>query len=105
MTDAPTVVTNVVQWIDNNPGLGTIVLCGLMGLVGQGIRAAVRLKSSATLQAQKGTQQTAFDAAYFSLSLMIGFIAGVLGAFAINGGNIGGIDLTSVKTLLALMAF
>ena len=105
MTDAPTVVTNVVQSIDNNPVLGTVVLCGLMGLVGQGIRAAVGLKSSATLQAQSGNQQSEFDAAYFSLSLMIGFIAGVLGAFTINGGNIGGIDLTNVKTLLALMAF
>jgi hypothetical protein len=105
MTDAATVVTNAAQSIDNNPILGTIVLCGLMGLVGQGIRAAVGLKSSATLQAQQGTQQSAFDAAYFSLSLMIGFIAGVLGAFAINAGNIGGIDLTNVKTLLALMAF
>jgi hypothetical protein len=105
MTDTSTVVTNAVQSIGNNEVLGTIVLCGLMGLVGQGIRAAVGLKSSATLEAQGGTQQTVFDAAYFSLSLMVGFIAGVLGAFAINGGNIGAIDLTSVKTLLALMAF
>jgi hypothetical protein len=105
MTDTPTAVTNAVQSIGNNEVLGTIVLCGLMGLVGQGIRAAVGLKSSATLQAQSGTQQTVFDAAYFSLSLMVGFIAGVLGAFAISAGNIVSIDLTSVKTLLALMAF
>jgi len=75
-----------------------------MGLVGQGIRAAVGLKSTATLQAQGASQQTVFDTAYFTLSLMIGFIAGVLGGLAINAGNMAGIDLSDPKLLLGLMA-
>ncbi len=89
---------------NNNPILGTILLCGIMGLVGQGIRAAVGLKSTATLQAQGASQQTVFDTAYFTLSLMIGFIAGVLGGLAINAGNMAGIDLSDPKLLLGLMA-
>jgi hypothetical protein len=104
MADSSTIVTSMAQSIDNNPVLGTVVLCGLMGLVGQGIRAAVGLKSTSTLQAQGATQQTAFDAAYFSLSLMIGFIAGVLGGLAINAGSFSSIDLSNPKMLLALMA-
>jgi hypothetical protein len=55
-----------------------LLLSGLMGLLGQGIRAAVGLKSAATLSASTPTQQSQFNTAYFGLSLMIGFIAGVL---------------------------
>jgi len=104
MADSSTVVASVTQSIDNNPVLGTIVLCGLMGLVGQGIRAAVGIKSSSTLQAQGATKDTPFEAAYFSLSLMIGFIAGILGGLAINAGNFASIDLSKPTMLLGLMA-
>jgi predicted chitinase len=58
--------------------LSALVLFGLMGLLGQGIRAVVGLKSAAALAAGIPTQQSEFNAAYFGLSLMIGFIAGVL---------------------------
>ena len=56
--------------------LVALLLSGLMGLLGQGVRAAVGLKSAATLSAGAPTQQSQFNAAYFGLSLMIGFIAG-----------------------------
>jgi len=64
--------------------LTTLVLCGLMGVLGQGARAVVGLKSSATLAAQTPNQQSQFDAAYFALSLMIGFIAGILAGLALG---------------------
>ena len=62
--------------------LSALVLCGLMGALGQGIRAAVGLKKASRLLAEQADQQGAFSAAYFGLSLMIGFIAGVLAGMA-----------------------
>jgi hypothetical protein len=85
----------------NNPELlGTIVLCGIMGLVGQGIRAAVGLKSAATLNASEAGQQTVFNAAYLFVSLMIGFITGVLAGLALNPG----LAAMDPKTLLGILA-
>jgi hypothetical protein len=52
--------------------LATLLLCGLMGLLGQGVRAAVGLKSASRLPSAQADQQTAFSTAYFTLSLMIG---------------------------------
>ena len=64
--------------------LVALLLSGLMGLLGQGVRAAVGLKSAATLSAGAPTQQSEFNAAYFGLSLMIGFIAGILAGIGIG---------------------
>ena len=64
--------------------LVALLLSGLMGLLGQGIRAAVGLKSAATLAAGAPAQQSQFNAAYFGLSLMIGFIAGILAGIGIG---------------------
>lgn len=75
-----------------------------MGLLGQGIRAAVGLKSAATLAAQIPSQQTEFDAAYFGLSLMIGFIAGLLTGIAIGLDNLAKIDPSNLKPLIAIVA-
>jgi predicted chitinase len=75
-----------------------------MGLLGQGIRAAVGLKSAATLAAQNPSQQTEFDAAYFGLSLMIGFIAGLLAGIAIGLDNLTKIDPANLKPLFAIVA-
>ena len=57
--------------MDSSEVLTTLLLCGFMGALGQGIRAAVGLKSAATLAAQDPSQQTEFDVAYFTLSLMM----------------------------------
>jgi esterase/lipase superfamily enzyme/predicted chitinase len=58
--------------------LVNLLIFGLMGLVGQGIRATVGLKSAATLAAGLPTRQSQFHTAYFFVSLMIGFIVGIL---------------------------
>ena len=83
--------------------LTTLVLCGLLGAVGQGIRAAVGLKSVATLQAQAGSQQDQFDAAYFALTMMIGFIAGTLAGIVLlmNGVPADKINLNSLLAVIA----
>ena len=71
------------------PGQGAAVLAllllyGLMGLVGQAARAAVGLKTMTTSAATAPSQQTQFNAAYLLISLMIGFVAGVLAGFAMS---------------------
>jgi hypothetical protein len=88
----------------NTGVLSALIICALMGMIGQGIRAAVGLKSAATLNAQGASQQTQFDAAYFALSLMLGAVAGVLGGFGIGLDTVGKVDPIDTKTLLALAA-
>jgi predicted chitinase len=84
--------------------LTTLLLCGLMGLLGQGIRAAVGLKSSSRLPSAQADQQTAFSAAYFVLSLMIGFIAGVVAGLVIGVQKLLTIDPSDLKILLGIVA-
>ena len=62
------------------------------------------LKSAATLAAQDPSQQTEFDVAYFMLSLMIGFTAGLSAGFAMGLDKFAKIDPTDPKLLLALVA-
>lgn len=87
-----------------------LLLSGLMGLLGQGIRAAVGLKSAATLSVAAPTPQSQFNAAYFGLSLMIGFIAGVLAGIGIGLENIINLKPTQpngtidIKILLGIAA-
>lgn len=89
------------QTVDTGNVLSILLLCGLMGLFGQGIRAAVGLRSALGAGA---TQQTTFNAAYFFLSLMIGFIAGILAGIAIGLGNFTKINLGDIKVLLGIAA-
>jgi Transglycosylase SLT domain len=84
--------------------LNALLLSGLMGLLGQGVRAAVGLKSSNRLSAGEPNQQTAFSAAYFTLSLMIGFIAGVLAGLVVGVQGLLKIDPDNIKALLAIAA-
>jgi predicted chitinase len=86
--------------------LAILLLCGLMGLVGQGARAAVGLKtmSNAAASPTGPSQETEFNAAYLLISLMIGFIAGVLAGLALGLGNLAKIDPSDVKTLLGIAA-
>ncbi|WJR79081.1 hypothetical protein [Bradyrhizobium sp. NP1] len=81
--------------------LGAVLLSGLMGVLGQGIRAAVGLKSAGRLSGQPD-QQTSFSTAYFFLSLMIGFIAGILAGLAVGLNNLLKIDPDNVKVLLGI---
>jgi hypothetical protein len=85
--------------------LVNLMLSGLMGLVGQGVRAAVGLKSAATLAAGSPTQQSQFNAAYFFLSLMVGLIAGILAGLALmaTADNLATFH-PDLKTLLGIAA-
>lgn len=83
--------------------LAALLLCGFLGLMGQGVRAAVGLKSSNSIQSVPSTQAT-FSAAYFALSLMIGFIAGVVAGFALGLQNFLQVDLSDPKILLGIAA-
>jgi predicted chitinase len=89
---------------DSGSVLVTLLLCGLLGLMGQGVRAAVGLKKSMGLPQNAATQQATFSAAYFGLSLMIGFIAGVLAGLAVGVSNLLKIDTGNMKTLLGIAA-
>jgi predicted chitinase len=90
--------------MDSSEVLTTLILCGFMGALGQGVRATVGLKSAATLAAQNPSQQTEFDVAYFTLSLMIGFTAGLLAGFTIGLEKFAKIDPNNPQLLLAIVA-
>jgi predicted chitinase len=84
--------------------LATLLLCGLMGLLGQGVRAAIGLKSASRVPSAQADQQTAFSTAYFTLSLMIGFIAGVLAGLVIGVKDLLNVDPGDMKVLLGIAA-
>ena len=86
--------------------LATLLLCGLMGVVGQGIRATLGLKNAPAVVGPDGlpTQQSQFNAAYFVISLMIGFIAGVLAGIAIGLDQLMQLDPSNMKLLLGIAA-
>src|SRR4051812_40071101 len=78
--------------------LTALLVCGVMGLLGQGVRAVVGLKNAGTLKSVAPNQASEFDASYLLLSLMIGFIAGILAGLA-TGLN----DFTAAVTLQRLL--
>jgi predicted chitinase len=81
--------------------LAILLLCGLMGLLGQGIRAVVGLKTATSSQGVP-TQQSEFNAAYLLFSLMIGFLAGILAGLAMGLSNFQTIDLDNLKILFGV---
>jgi putative chitinase len=66
----------------NTQILSSLLLYGLLGLIGQGIRAIVGLGGGVNASSSAANQQSAFNAAYLLFTLMIGFIAGVLAGLA-----------------------
>ena len=89
-----------MQTMTGSEMLTAVTLAGTMGLVGQGIRAVVGLKNAAT----PGTTTKAadFSAAYLFVSLMIGFIAGVLAGIAMGLENL--VKITDMQILLGIAA-
>jgi hypothetical protein len=61
-----------------------LLLCGILGVLGQGVRAIVGLKNAGSLNSTTPGEQAVFSLAYLALSLMIGFIAGVLAGIALT---------------------
>ena len=65
--------------------LNALLLGGLLGLVGQGIRMIVGLKKTYDQSQSENTKfSEAIEPRRLGLSLVIGFIAGILGALALN---------------------
>ncbi len=88
------------------PTVGSILLalllCGLLGVLGQGVRAIVGLKNAGSLNSTTPGEQAVFSLAYLALSLMIGFIAGVLAGIALNLEDVITIDPGNWKLLLGI---
>jgi predicted chitinase len=84
--------------------LALLLLYGLMGLVGQAARAAVGLKTMTSSAETAPNQQTEFNAAYLLISLMIGFVAGVLAGFGLSLPPVIVDGVIQVKILLGVAA-
>ena len=78
------------------------LLCGLLGVLGQGVRAIVGLKNAGSLNSTTPAEQAEFSLAYLVLSLMIGFIAGILAGIALNLENIITVDPGNWKLMLGI---
>jgi putative chitinase len=62
-----------------------LLVAGLLGMVGQGIRAVAGIKKMADDAQAKGiSPSSAFSPGWFFVSLMIGFIAGVLAGLGLG---------------------
>ncbi len=81
-----------------------LLLCGLLGVLGQGVRAVVGLKNAGSLNSTTPGEQAVFSLAYLALSLLIGFVAGALAGIALNLETIITIDPSDWKTLLGIAA-
>ena len=79
-----------------------LLLCGLLGVLGQGVRAIVGLKNAGALNSTTPSEQAEFSLAYLALSLMIGFIAGILAGIALNLENIITVDPGNWKLMLGI---
>ena len=85
--------------------LSTLMLAGLMGFVGQGARTIIGLKKLHDLNAvQPPGAQDAFVASKLLVSLMIGFVAGVLAALALGLEKLAGTGGITAEMLLGLAA-
>src|SRR5271166_1916219 len=71
-------------------------------VLGQGVRAIVGLKNAGSLNSTTPTEQAEFSLAYLVLSLMIGFIAGILAGIALNLENVITVDPSNWKLLLGI---
>jgi putative chitinase len=84
--------------------LGVLLLGGLLGVIGQGVRAIVGLKKMFDqAQSQDVGQYDLFLASRLFISLFIGFIAGAVAAFFSGIKADGSVDITT-STLTAFAA-
>jgi putative chitinase len=85
--------------------LKALLLAGLMGMVGQGARAIVGLKSMTDQAAAQGLDQNdLFRAARLLVSLMIGFVSGVAAAFLLGIDKVVAVTAANNQVLLGLAA-
>ena len=102
MSDTVATAAAAAPMVDSSSVLSILLLCGLMGLLGQGARAAIGLKTMTATAASAPTQQSEFNAAYLLISLMIGFIAGVLAGLVVGLSHFKQINLDDVKVLVGI---
>jgi hypothetical protein len=82
-----------------------LLLGGLMGMVGQGIRAVAGLKKlNDDAQTKGASSQDLFIASRLVVSLLIGFIAGVIAAISVGLSKLIEIDPSNIGTLLGIAA-
>ena len=84
--------------------LVTLLLCGLMGMLGQGIRAAIGLKNALSATPGSAARRNEFSPAYFATSLMIGFIAGALAGVLIGLDKLMHFDADNINVLAGIAA-
>jgi predicted chitinase len=98
---APDLQAELAALVPTAHVLLVLLLCALMGMLGQGVRAVVGLKSGGTHNRSSPNPQSEFDAAYLAFSLMLGVIAGILAGLVIGPQNFNAND---IKTLLGVAA-
>ena len=82
-----------------------LLVAGLLGMMGQGVRVVVGLKKLNDDAATHGVSSAdLFMAARLFVSLMIGFIAGIAAALALTRGNIFAIGAGDINILLGIAA-
>ena len=84
--------------------LVTLLLCGLMGMLGQGIRAAIGLKNALAAAPGTAPRRNEFSPAYFATSLMIGFIAGALAGVLIGLDKLMHFNADNINVLAGIAA-
>jgi putative chitinase len=84
--------------------LVALLVSGVMGMIGQGIRAIVGLKGVADSASDPNVPTEIFSAARLLTSLMIGFIAGAAAGLALGLDKVAAVTTTDTKTLLGLCA-
>ena len=82
-----------------------LLLGGLMGMIGQGIRAVAGLKKmNDNAQSSGATSADLFIASRLVVSLLIGFIAGVIAAISVGLDKLINIDPGNLSTLFGIAA-
>jgi hypothetical protein len=85
--------------------LGVLAVSGLLGMVGQGARAVAGLKKmNDALASADPSAADAFEASRLTVSLIIGFIAGVAAALSLGIEKLLKIDASNVQILLGIAA-
>ena len=80
-----------------------LLVGGILGMVGQGVRTIVGLKKLSEKTKQDGKSfGEDFKPSTLIVSLIIGFIAGVLGIVSLDMGDEGVVDKATILTLLGI---
>jgi hypothetical protein len=83
--------------------LAALILGGLLGMAGQGVRAVAGLKKmSDAAQSQSVAARDLFSASWFFVSLAIGFIAGIIATLTLGISKLATADSGNTQLLLGI---